>query len=210
MSAENTIRIPKLFSQNGKVYHFTGDTFMITDDAFKNAKTVIPKGKIMSMRFGIKWISGLYFPVGRHFKIELKLDNGAVVPLKFSSYYGIKKKLYTEKFGELINAVWEHLFYPDLVDIANRFKNGETLYINGVEFNKNGLCWDGQEILTWDKVKLVRFKTYFAIRHTDNALVNKCFYFLTDWDSFLLQQAIQSIISQRTKYADEKYEVNPN
>ncbi|MES2277594.1 MAG: hypothetical protein V4592_16335 [Bacteroidota bacterium] len=210
MAAENIIRIPRLFSEKGKVYHFTNDALIITSEVFKNIRTEIPKEKIASLRFGIEWVKGFYFPIGRNFKIELKLDDGSVLSLSFASYYGIKKKLYTAKYQHLINTVWENLFQADLNDIAVRFRDGETLYINGVEFNKDGLRWGEKELLFWDKIQLKEYITYFVIRHIDNAKLNKSFYFLTDWDSFLLQQVLKHIIQQRAKYADQKYEINLN
>lgn len=210
MPVENIISIPKLFSRKGKIYHFADDSLIVTTDAYPDAKMAIPKERIVSLRFGIKWINGLYVPIGRHFNIELKLDNNEIIPLKFSSYYGIKKDLYTEKFGELINAVWINLFQPDLLDIAERFKNRETLYIGGVEFSYRGLRWDDNELIPWDKVQLSNYRTYFAIRHADNALFNKSLKFLTDWDSYMLQQLIKGVMDQRAKQADQKYAVNLN
>ncbi|QKJ30204.1 hypothetical protein HQ865_10660 [Mucilaginibacter mali] len=210
MSAENTISIPNLLSRQGKIYCFADDCLIVSTDAYPDAKMVIPREKVLSLRFGVKWIKGLYFPIGRHFNIELKLDNNEIIPLKFSSYYGIKKDLYTDKFGELINAVWANLFQPDLLDIAERFKKREALFISGVEFNHQGVCWNDNELIPWDKVQLSNYKTYFAIRHADNALFNKSLRFSTDWDSYMLQQVIKNILEQRAKHADQKYSVNLN
>src|SRR5476651_1006943 len=147
---ETIIKIPSLFSQSGKNYHFSEKGLTITVDALKYAKTVIAKDRVTSLRFGAKWIYGAYFPIGLHFLIEIKMDDEVVIPIKFSSYYWLKKQLYTKKYGELINAVWLYLFQPDLKDIAIRFKNGETLYISGVEINKSGVRWDEKELMSWD------------------------------------------------------------
>jgi hypothetical protein len=207
---ETIIKIPTLWSQSGKNYHFTDDGIYITVDTLAFEKTVIAKSDLVSLRFGVKWIKGLYVPIGRHFFIELKLNDGTVIPIKFSSYYGIKKQLYTERYQELINAVWEYIFKPDFFDVMARFKRGEELYISDVEIDRSGVSWDGKEKLPWDKIELSSYRTYFVIKHTDNYKFNTSRNFLNDWDSYLLQQVSKAIIKQRAEIADRKFKVNLN
>lgn len=205
-----SIKIPHLFSSKGKNYHFTEEGIVITEDALKYAKKIIRKDSITAIRFGVKRIRGRYFSIGRYYKIELLLENESIENLKFSSYYGFKKKFYNEKFQELINAVWNQIFYKELIDIGKRFSNDETLYICGVEFNKEGLRWDEGNYIPWNKLKLKHFKHYFAIVNTDNSQINKMLYFLTDWNSYLLKRILEEIIKQRATYANQAFNINPN
>ena len=71
------------FTEKG--IEFDNSTFFAENIEF------IEYNQIKSYRFGLEWITGLYFTFGREYIIELKTIDNRIIKLSSSCYYGFKK-----------------------------------------------------------------------------------------------------------------------
>jgi len=144
---EIIVELPKLLLDKTSRRFFFNEKGLMIEDCKRPGRVVdIPIHAIQSFRFGVKWIRGLQFIVGRHFFIELKDSDNQVIAIKFSSYYGFRKKAYTEIYQNLINTVWDHYFTYQLNYYVELYNNHEAFSLNHINFTADGISWDGKRL----------------------------------------------------------------
>src|SRR5882757_58301 len=72
--------------------------------------TKFHKEEIEGIRFGIKWIKGLDFYIGRIYCIDIKNRSGQIIKLRLKSIYGIRKKQLADKSVKIANALLRYYF----------------------------------------------------------------------------------------------------
>src|SRR6266481_4824997 len=68
------------------------------------------KEEIEGIRFGIKWISGYGFNIGRIYCIDIKNKSGQIIKLRLKSIYGIRKKQLADKYVKIANTLFRYYF----------------------------------------------------------------------------------------------------
>nr|WP_276900785.1 hypothetical protein [Pedobacter kyonggii] len=82
----------RFFDRHPKELSFTPQSIL-----FGNQKLSVPtitdlsKEEPLEYRFGIKWIRGFEFIVGRKYQLLIKNSDGEMIKISFGSYYGINK-----------------------------------------------------------------------------------------------------------------------
>lgn len=71
---------------------------------------LIPSENISAFRYGVIWIRGYAFNIGRHYFIEIRDFQNNIFKIKLKSYYGIRRQTYYEIWCEIFNNLWETYF----------------------------------------------------------------------------------------------------
>lgn len=163
------------------------------------------KNEITDCRFGVKWHSGIYFMIGREFKIFLRNRDKQVLEINFNSYLGIKKKELGELYVQIVKKLWEFYFTDITSDLLSKFKSGEDIQVGeakisreGITIKTGGIITEKDKTIPWGKVGIRNYNTYFAIYSTeDSASINKGFSYLDNWNTLVLSNVVQTILATK-------------
>jgi hypothetical protein len=198
MSIPDTIEIPALFSNKiAKKITFNNDGIKIQKSLSFYPNVFIPSENIISFRYGVKFMQGYAFTIGRCYIIETKDAQNKISRIKLYSFYGIKRNSYYNIWSSLISKLWENYFvniynyYIELYTIKQIFE------IAGVTFHEDGISWRKKHKLLWREIALNNYATYFMIRHVDDPKNHKSCSFRNDWNALLLQSLLKGIIQQQ-------------
>ncbi len=175
------------------------------DDTY--SYTQFDKESIVEYRYGIKWIDGIYFTIGREYQIFIRNKENHILKINFKSFYGINKKEYHNKYAEIVDTLWQ-LYFSDISRFyLDKFHNEEDFTINNVIFTKNnltinvnGIIKEEAKTIPWEKVGTRDYQTYFAIYSIDNPLdINRGYNYHADWNTGLLYSVVRTILNSKQK-----------
>ncbi|AYL96040.1 hypothetical protein [Mucilaginibacter celer] len=190
-----TIEIPKLLSKEPYKKVTISEDGITIDMAPNGIPVIIPVDDLVAFRYGFKWISGRAFTIGRHFMIEFKTTHQKNIIIKFSSYYGLRKKAYGKNWADLVNSVWSHHFLKRYTEYYNRFKEGQSFELCGMIFNEDSIAWDKTSLNIRD-VGISNYRHYFMVYNKLNKTQQKGYTFMQDWNALVLKYLLKTITEE--------------
>jgi len=194
MDDSTVVEIPAFFTNKiAKTVTFNGNGITVET---AGPTVFISSENISAFRFRTVWTRGYKFVFGRQYVIETKDFNNKIFQIKLSSIYGIRRKAYHEAWSSIFKQLWAHYFsnmlnyYVDLYDVGQEFE------LAGVKFLTDGISWDKKNKLLWKEISLKNYRSYFMIHHVDNLLQRKSCSFANDWNAYLLQCLLKTIVNQ--------------
>lgn len=183
---------PELISFEGK---------NISDPFSKDKLTTFLRSDVSAFRYGIKWISGYQFTIGREYLIFIRNTAGKELKISFKSFYGVRKKECRQQNQEIINALWEFFFRGMTERYYQEFRTGlpvkigmVTLMAASVAIGEEG---KPQKIIPWENVRLKQYATYAAIFSAiEPAKQYAALSYLNDWNTFVLYTLIKLILDE--------------
>ncbi len=174
-------------------------------DSKSDTYTQFNKESIVEYRYGIKWIEGIYFTIGREYQIFIRNSENNILKINFKSFYGFQKKEYHNKFADIVNSIWNYFFSEISESYLTKFQNNENFGIGNVVFTKNhltinvnGIIKEEPKTIPWEKVGTRDYQTYFAIYSTDNPTdIYRGYNYLTDWNTDILYSVVRTIINTK-------------
>ena len=134
---------------------------VIHEDCFefqsKNSLVRIDKDSILGIKYGIHFIKGLEFYIGRDYQIIFVLNNGKEFKINFKTFYKYKLNEKHQLYKEIIDAVWD-FFISDLV-MNLYYKFNENLSFNILNIN-----FENKKILLnkkWLNIEEIEIKSYY-------------------------------------------------
>lgn len=175
-------------------------------DLVVDPHTRFDKNQITDYRFGINWIRGFEFTIGREFQIFVRNFDKQVVKINFRSLYGIRRNELHKLYSDIIKALWKFYFDDIKSELLLNYKNDETIEINQVQISKRGVTIRTNEIfkgqdktITWDDLGVSLYETYFAIYSKKDAVdINRGYSYLKDWNSGVLYSVLSSIVNGKS------------
>jgi len=164
--------------------------------------TDLSKEEPLEYRFGITWIRGFEFIVGRKYQLLIKNSNGEMIKISFGSYYGINKVHLYNQYGEILNQLWES-YFDGLVDHYLALFSQKTPFIlanvtfeeSGIKIKSANFIKEEEKSLLWSDVGTKNYRTYFAIFSKQNpSNINKGYSYLDDWNTGVLYSVIETIL----------------
>ncbi|MDX5483091.1 MAG: hypothetical protein LPK07_15540, partial [Hymenobacteraceae bacterium] len=96
-----------------------------------NHLTRVYKEDIADIKHDMEWIYWYRFLVGCEFRVEVKTKAGAVLSIKFVSYFN-KNAAYQEAYETIVDRLWE-FYLDDIVDsYLDTFSATHTIALGGV------------------------------------------------------------------------------
>jgi hypothetical protein len=202
-----------LWDSRPRTLHLHSDYIEFDDQSLRDEKpTRLLKEELKDYRFGIVWLHGLKFCIGRQYTILMRTINDRELKISFQTYYGIKKEILNEKYLGIVNTII-NLYFADIVDeLLKKFTSGESIVICGVELNKEavilehkGLFRNSSILIPWDDVKTRIYQTYYAICSSKNpADINKSYNYLEDYNAWTLRIVMEHILTEKQKVNDSE------
>jgi hypothetical protein len=179
------------------------------DDKSSDGDTLasIKKEDIKDFRYGIIWLNGFRFIIGREYQIYIRSHTNQIIKLNFSTFYGINKKNLHEKYRGIVDTLWD-LYFSDVVrKLLLDFYSGKTINVcdvlissDSVIIQSKGLFKTVKHDISWNQLQTRAYATYFAIYSSENpADINKSYKYLDDWNTAVLYSVIRTIVRERTK-----------
>jgi hypothetical protein len=178
---------------------------------FGNQKLSVPtitdlsQGESLQYKFGIKWIRGFEFTVGRKYQLFIKNSDGQIIKISFGSYYGINKLPLYNQYAEILNQLWE-TYFDGLVDqYLALFSQKIPFFLANVKFDESGIkikatnfIKEEEKSLLWHDIGTKNYRTYFAIFSIQNPSdINKGYSYLNDWNTGVLYSVIKTILKRK-------------
>jgi hypothetical protein len=174
---------------------FTSEGLTIEKPLSFGPSIFIPAKDITSFRYGIKWLSGYAFTIGRQYVIELNSLNGEIMPIKLKSLYQIRRKKYGDIWAEIIEQLWASYFQKLYTDYCDLYHSNRKFELAGIEFHQSGIAF-GNKSLLWDRIALSNYRTYFMIHDKDDLNKKHSISFMKDWNAYLLQKLLRQIVEE--------------
>lgn len=154
---------------------------------------------ICAFRFGVNWIRGYAFTIGRQYVIQLEDSHKKTYDIKFSSYYTIRRKLYTQVWLDIFDKLWVNYFHKRFSYYYDLYHKKQTFDLVNVKFHPFGISWDDRSLF-WNEIALSNYKTYFVIHHREDLKKTKSCSFKNDWNAIILQHLLKEIIKEHDSY----------
>ena len=174
-------------------------------DLLSDPFTRFVKSEIIAFRYGINWIQGYRFTIGREYQIFIHNQDNKTLKINFKSFYGIKKAELHKLYGEIIKALWD-FYFGDITDkFLNKFRNGNDIDVGnvpisqrGVTIKASGIFKEQAKFIPWEKVRTRDYQTYFNIHSTEDTVnINRSYSYLKDWNTAVLYSVVRTILCDK-------------
>jgi len=174
------------------------------NDLASSIPTKFLKEDIEAFRYGVKWIRGYRFYIGRIYCIDIKGVSGQIIRIRLKSIYRIRRKLLGEKYVNIVNALFRYYFNDISRRYVELFQENQPFEILGVKVNSDGVLFD-QRIgrISWDFLGTRRFRRYYTIFSETDANCYKTFEYLDQWNAAVLHSVLETIL--KLKYPQKKF-----
>ncbi|MBS1600914.1 MAG: hypothetical protein JST75_22020 [Bacteroidetes bacterium] len=159
------------------------------------------KSEIVALRYGIKWINGYRFTIGRVYCIDIKNDQNKVIKIRLKTIYRIKRKMLREKYSTIVNAIFNN-FFLDIVNLyLDRFNNSERIELIGVLLTDDGVRLSKKsEMISWLELGTKNYASYYALFSLKDPNFYKAFEYVNDWNAYLLYAVVTQILKNKNLF----------
>jgi hypothetical protein len=172
-------------------------------DFIEDLFTRFDKCTIKDYRYGVRWIRGFEFIVGREYLIYIRSETNEIIKLSFKSFYGIKKELFNNLYDNILKHLWELYFGEIAQSLINRFCNGEEIEVCNVKMSQlnveikvYGLLKEQSASIPWEKVATKEYYTSLVIFSLEDPKINRGYKYLDDWNTGLLYCVIKTLLNK--------------
>ena len=167
-------------------------------DLVSDSPTKLLKPNIAGVRHGIKWINGYQFVIGRIYCIDLLTVDKEVLKIRLKSLYGIRKHQLAEKYGKIVNALYDNFFDDISRDFLGKFSEKNDFQVAGISFTQTGMTLDSKsETIPWEDLGTKSYSTYYAIFSKSNPKHYKAVEYLNDWNTGVLYSVSRHILMEK-------------
>jgi len=168
---------------------------VITAESVEFKNKSLPKCDIDEIRYGVKFISGFEFYIGRIYCIDIKSLSGVVMKVRLTSLYGVRKKRLDRKYSMIIDALWDNHMREVAESFITLFKNEITFELLGILFSQAGIQLTKQsKLIPWEDVGTKDYYRYYAIFSKTNPHNYKAFFYRDDWNTGILYSVSRYIL----------------
>ena len=158
------------------------------------------KEEIKDFRFGVKWITGIEFTIGRVYSVDIRNNKNEIIKVRLRSLYGINRNRLFKKYSGIINNIYEHAFDEYVRKSCQEIENGKTVTVSDIVFNSEGICIDPKKknsLIKWDDLVVNKYTYYFTLASRKQPDFYKAFTFLTDWNSPVVFSISETILRDK-------------
>lgn len=198
MAVPSTFLIKSTILDRERLLTVHPDYLSFDDKDLKSAQpTCLEKANIESFRFGVDWISGLYFIIGRTYRIEVRDHEGTCIKIQLRSIYGIRIKKLAKKYNQIYNALHSAYFNDLGLHYIRLVNDGLPFQLAGVTLTPHGLEDPKIGALSWNSIGLKAYTTYCAIFDKSEPTRYHAFDYGIEWNGVLLYSVLEYILKSK-------------
>jgi hypothetical protein len=161
------------------------------------------KHEVDSFRFGVKWIRGYQFIIGRIYCIDIKSIDGNIIKIRLKSLYKVRRSQLATKYSKIITALYDNCFDDIIHSYLSDFNNKKEIQILGVTFCEEGIYLKDRKILiNWLDVGTKAYYTYYTIFSLSDPSNYRAFEYLKDWNTGILYSVSRKILNEKGLYKE--------
>lgn len=165
--------------------------------------TRLEMDEIESFRYGIKWIKGYAFVIGRCCTIDIRAKDSNTIKIRLKSIYGINKTATTDKFIKIVEALYANFFDKIAIAYLEQWEQGQIIEIAGIIFKNEGIQLSAQQpVIEWADLGTKHYATYYALFSKSNPNQYKALEFLHDWNTGVVYSVSRQILSNKGFYTE--------
>ena len=168
-------------------------------DKLNDLFTIIPKENIAGIRYGIHFIKGYDFYIGREYQIFIRSKSGDELKIFFKLFYRRKLNAKHDLYCSIINSLWEYYLNEILDNYIRSIKEKSEIKISGVVLRENYLETNKLKI-SYKDLEVKKYHHYFIIYSNEDPYLNKMFYYLDDKDAVILIEILEWIIDNKSVF----------
>ena len=150
--------------------------------------------EIDSFRFGIKWINGYKFTIGRTYFIDIKSTTGKIIKLKLKSIYGIRKNELHHKYVTIVDKLIDFQFINIAKKYINQHRNAEDFTLLSIKFIEVGIQLKNKKIISWEDLATKQYNNKYSLFSKNNNNCYIVFEYDTDWNTAVLYSVVEQIL----------------
>jgi len=163
------------------------------------------KNEIREYRFGINWIKGFEFTIGREYVVFIRSSFDRTIKISFKTFYGVRKKEYHKLSNDILTFLWLFFFDDITTKHYQAFQKGEDISIGrailtkeAVIIKERALLKEKQTVIPWEQLAIKDYYTYLAIfSAVDASNTYATFSYLKEWNTGVLFSLVSTILKNR-------------
>jgi hypothetical protein len=163
------------------------------------------KEEINDFIYGISWIRGMEFIIGRIYGIDISNGKDKSIKIRLKSFYGINKRILNKKYNELRNKLYDFYFEEKIFNCIKSIDNGLKVEMAGVIFKKEGVCIDlkrPDRLIEWEDLNTRAYSHYYTLSSKKEPSFYKPFTYLTDWNAVIIYSISRQILKSKGLYKE--------
>jgi hypothetical protein len=165
-------------------------------DLKEKLSTRIPRGGVTGFRYGLKWIRGYSFYIGRIYCIDIR-GKEQLFKIRLYSIYGIRRKQLSKKFSLILNAFFD-THHEDIVrEYLHYYSLEGAVSICGAVFSNEGVSLGEKSFIKWDDLGMRSYSTYHALFSKSDPTIYKAFSYLLDWNSAAVYSIAKTLLAEK-------------
>lgn len=156
--------------------------------------TILKKSDIVGIRYGIHFIKGYSFYIGREYQIFIRDQSNKELKIYFKLFYGRKLNEKHQLYNDILDEIWDNFIGDICQSYLEKFRNNEKFNLAGIEILNDRIQFDKTEIFIKD-LEVKTYKQYFIICSRNDQYKNKMLYYLKDKDAVILLNIVTKIIN---------------
>ena len=131
--------------------------------------------------------------------IDIRHLSGEIIKIRFKSMYKINVKSLNEKYGIIINTVFNYYFHETIYQYLKMFNLNQTFSILNVQFDLKGIFLrDPNVFIKWSDIETKSYRTYYTILSKDKPDFYKAFDYIEEWNVWILYNVVKQILQSKT------------
>lgn len=148
---------------------------------------IFPVADIEAFRYGIQWIKGTHFVIGRTYLLEIRSTGKRTIKIRLRSVYGIRSKLLGEKYIRILNALIETYFNDMAAHYTGLLDQGMSYELSGIPVSPEGILLNSKKgLVFWSRLQMNRYIFYFTLSDKNEPENYRMLYYEHDWNAAIL------------------------
>ncbi|HTL07082.1 MAG TPA: hypothetical protein VL307_02455, partial [Chitinophagaceae bacterium] len=153
---------------------------------------------IKAFRYGVKWINGYQFTIGRMYCIDIQASTGEEIHLRMKTVYGLRRQQLHKKFQELLSALHYHFFDAMAEKYFQQFITGQSFELAGATITSAGICINKTAgVVPWSDIGVAAHREYHSIFNKLVPGQYRTFDHVSDWNAPLLYSVVRGILKEK-------------
>lgn len=164
--------------------------------AIRPFATQFSRGEVVALRYGVQFIKGYAFVIGRKYCIDIQGLDDRVIKIRLISLYWIKRKTLRDKFYQILKAYFQ-THHKDIVNYYLELFNSQIeVNILETKFRVESIVLKGREI-KWEDLGARNYATYYALFSKATPTIYQSYNYLNDWNASVIYSLSQTILSSK-------------
>jgi hypothetical protein len=160
------------------------------------ASTIITRETFEDVRYLVEGIRWEMWTVGTQYAIDIKYDNGKILPIRFCQYLW-KPRNFEKTYSQISVDIGKHFLMSELNQILDVFYADGFLEMPGLKITADKVIFESPDHeIAWGDLGLKEYYCYFAIFDKKNPSVHKRVTFY-EWNAEVLYNTLKTILQDK-------------